>query len=312
MRGDDPSTGTPALSPVRLDGQLDPDLSRWRWLVKWFLAIPHLFVLFFLWIGMAFATVAAGVAILFTGVYPRRVFDFDVGVLRWTWRVRYYAFDVLGTDRYPPFSLAPHPDYPAQLSVEYPERLSRGLVIVKSWLLALPHLVIVAILLGSVFWFGGQQQWAIIGTGLLGLLTLVAMVVLLFTGRYLPALYDFIMGLNRWVYRVLAYVLLMTDEYPPFRLDGGGLDPGTDPDSWHPTLAPGRRWTRAREQHSAVVWTIAGTVSMAAAFALWWLVEETNPSGNHDADLLPLFALIPLAVGFFKLFHARVMHHHGT
>ncbi|MCH8893177.1 MAG: DUF4389 domain-containing protein, partial [Chloroflexi bacterium] len=133
-----------AAYPVSLEGELDPNLSRWLWLVKWFLAIPHYIVILFLWIAFVVLTVVAFFAILFTGKYPKGIFDFNVGVLRWTWRVGYYSYSALGTDRYPPFSLKAV-DYPATFDVEYPEQLSRGLVLVKSWLLAVPHYIVVSI-----------------------------------------------------------------------------------------------------------------------------------------------------------------------
>jgi hypothetical protein len=213
--------------PVKLEARLDPAVSRWLWLVKWLLAIPHYLVLVFLWLAFAGLTVVAFFAILFTGRYPRPLFEFNVGVLRWTWRVGYYAYSALGTDRYPPFTLDDVPDYPARLEIEYPGRLSNGLVLVK-WLLVVPHLLVLAVLLGGGPYLSyrlGDSGGIIQGGGLLGLLVLIAGFVLLFTGRYPRDLYDLIVGLNRWVYRVAGYAMLMTDRYPPFRLDTGGDDP---------------------------------------------------------------------------------------
>lgn len=198
--------------PLQLTGQLDSHLSRWLWLVKWFLAIPHYVVLFFLWIAYFIVSVVAFFAILFTGRYPRALFGFNVGVLRWNWRVAFYSYSALATDRYPPFTLGDVPDYPARLSVAYPERLSRGLVLVKWWLLAIPHYIVVGIFVGGAHFVGG---------GLVGILVLIAAVILLFASRYPTEVFDFVMGLNRWVVRVTAYASLMTDEYPPFRLDMG-------------------------------------------------------------------------------------------
>jgi len=82
------------------------DLNRWLPLVKWLLAIPHYIVLFFLWIAAFVCVIVAWIAILFTGRYPRDLFDFVVGVGRWSLRVSAYAL-LLVTDRYPPFSLRP-------------------------------------------------------------------------------------------------------------------------------------------------------------------------------------------------------------
>ncbi len=79
-------------------------MNRWLPLVKWFLAIPHYFVLFFLGVGALGAVVLAWFAILFTGTYPRSLFDYVVGVIRWINRVNGYAFTLI-TDQYPPFSL---------------------------------------------------------------------------------------------------------------------------------------------------------------------------------------------------------------
>ncbi|WP_354637212.1 DUF4389 domain-containing protein [Kitasatospora camelliae] len=206
----------PVPSPVRVEARLDLPLSRWLWLVKWVLVIPHWIVLCFLWLAFILLSVIAFFAILFTGRYPRGIFDFNVGVLRWSWRVSYYSYGGLGTDRYPPFSLREEPDYPARLDIAYPEQLSRGLVLVKWWLLALPHYLVVGFFLG-----GFREIW---GGGLIGLLTLYAGVSLAATDRYPTGIFDLLVGLNRWVFRVAAYAALMTDDYPPFRLDQGGRD----------------------------------------------------------------------------------------
>jgi hypothetical protein len=201
-----------ATSPVRVEGQLDSETRRWLWLVKWILLIPHYIILLFLWIAFFVVTVIAFFAILITGRYPRGLFTFNAGVLRWTWRVDYYGYSALATDRYPPFSLQDVEDYPARFEIAYPENLSRGLVLVKWWLLAIPQYIVVSFFVGNI-------------GGLIGVLALFAGIALLFTGRYPLGIFDFVVGLNRWVFRVTAYAGLMTDAYPPFRLDLGGEEP---------------------------------------------------------------------------------------
>ena len=236
-----PSTaGIHSTNPVTLTARLDPGLSRWKWLIKWFLALPHLLVLAFLWPAFLVTTVVAGFTIVLTGSYPRSLFEFNVGVLRWSWRVSYYATSGgIGTDKYPPFTLSPAPDYPATLEITYPQRLSRGLALVKWWLLAVPHYVVVALLVGWGGWTSGgdHEGFQPVGGGVLGLLVLVAGVVLLLTGTYPKALFDLTVGLNRWVYRVIAYAALMTDQYPPFRLDQGGDEPVPVPPAPQPPTA---------------------------------------------------------------------------
>ena len=101
-----PSTVEEQAVHLELDyPDVERDLNRWLPLVKWLLAIPHYIVLFFLSVGAVFAIVIAWFAILFTGRYPRGLFDYVVGVGRWWLRVEAYAFLLL-TDRYPPFSLS--------------------------------------------------------------------------------------------------------------------------------------------------------------------------------------------------------------
>jgi len=189
---------------VRVRGDFDAP-SRWLWLVKWcVLAAPHYPILILLYLVYPLSTVAAGMAILCTGRYPRPLFEFNVGVLRWSWRVMNYRFPMNSTDKYPPFTLASRRDYPADLAVDYPERLKRPAVLVK-WLLAIPQVLLC---------------WSM--EPLLQVLCLIAVLALLFTGTIPQTTFDLLMGMVRWRYRVAAYVSLMRDEYPPFRMDLGG------------------------------------------------------------------------------------------
>lgn len=224
-------TGSSGAAPIRLEGQLTQPLSRWLWLVKWVLLIPHVIVLIALWLAFGLVTFVAFFAILFTGRYPRSLFEFNAGVLRWTWRVTYYGYNALGTDRYPPFSLGHHPDYPATFEIDYPEHLSRGLVLIKWWLLAIPQYLVLGFLTGGAF-AATRGAWGSVSVpfgGLIGLLAMFAALALLFTGQYPKGIHDFVMGMNRWVYRVVPYVALMRDEYPPFRLDQGPTEPSPPP-----------------------------------------------------------------------------------
>jgi len=218
---------SPAGYPLSVQARLDQP-GRWLWLVKWLLLIPHYIVLLFLWLAFGVVTVIAFFAILFTTRYPRALFDFNVGVLRWSWRVSYYGYAALGTDRYPPFTLADVPDYPARLDVDYPERLNRWLPLVK-WLLAVPQYLIVGALAGTGYTVASNnahdQRVVYSGLSLVSAVILIAAIALLFTARYPAGLYDLVVGVDRWSYRVVVYVALMTDRYPPFRLDQGGEDP---------------------------------------------------------------------------------------
>jgi hypothetical protein len=195
--------------PVEIRGDLAPSINRWLFLIKWILIIPHLIMLAVLAVGLVFSWLFSLVAILFTGKYPETFFNFNVGVLRWLWRVGFYSYQALGTDQYPPFSLKPDPAYPADITVRYPASLGKGRTFVQWWILAIPHYLIVAIFQGGIgYRFGGLQA----------LLLLFAAIANLSTGRYPTDLFALIMGINHWVYRVAGYALLLTNEYPPFSL----------------------------------------------------------------------------------------------
>ena len=234
--------------PLDIRGEMSPDLSRWLWMVKWLLAIPYFIVLIFLSLAAFLLWVIAWWAILFTARYPRGLFNYIVGVMRWWWRVSFYAFYPLATDRYPPFSLKSNDDYPADLYVEYPERLSRVKVIFKWWLLAIPHYIVVMLFTGmqilldnnidAIAWTMNYLQSAdaveyvlvlmpliislpfaaIAAVGLMGVLVLIAAVTLLFRGRYPTDIFELVMRMQRWSYRVSGYSGLLYDNYPPFRL----------------------------------------------------------------------------------------------
>jgi hypothetical protein len=194
--------------PLTLKGELKEPLSRWLWLVKVFFIIPHLIVLFFLWIAELFVWIIAFFSILFTGRYPRPLFNFTVGVLRWCWRLSFYSYGALASDKYPPFSLGKQ-DYPADLEVEYTEDLSRWTVL--NWLFAIPQYACIAALSGY-----GWEHFPFVG--LLPVLIVIIAMLLLFTGKYRQDIWKLVMGVNRWSFRVAAYALMLTHEYPPFSL----------------------------------------------------------------------------------------------
>ena len=196
-------------------------------------------MLFFLWIAFAIVTIIAFFAILFTGRYPRSLFDFNLGVLRWSWRVGYYTYSALGTDRYPPFSLARSRTTPRRWTSPTPS----GSPAAWSWSSggcwpsrSTPSSPCSPAAPPTPRPGRSGQTWQADGLygGLIGLLVFFAAIALLFAGRYPRGLYNLVVGMNRWVLRVVAYAALMTDAYPPFRLDQGGTGACPPP---HPTTS---------------------------------------------------------------------------
>jgi hypothetical protein len=192
----------PGAYPLHYTVPYPEKLSRLLIFVKWLLAIPHFIIVAALGYAAAAVTVVAFFAILFTGRYPRGLFNLVVGINRWSANVTAYTY--LFRDEYPPFSLDPG-RYPVDYDVPYPDRLSRWLIWVK-WLLVIPHQVVVGLLSIVGFFFG-----------------FIAWFAILFTGRYPRGLFNFNVGLQRWILRIGAYSGLLRDEFPPYskRADAG-------------------------------------------------------------------------------------------
>ena len=183
--------------PVVVECERQEAYNRFLPLIKWLLVLPHAFVLAFLFIGVFFAKLIAFFAVLVTGRYPKGIFDFVTGVLRWTWNV--YAYAYLLTDRYPPFALAEDPSYPARFEVVYPEDgIERWRPLVH-WLLVIPFAIVAGLL-----------------TYVAGVVVLIGVFVILFTKRLPEGMFNLILIPNRWYLRAFTYGGFMVDRYPPF------------------------------------------------------------------------------------------------
>jgi hypothetical protein len=197
----DPQAQYPGAYPAQFDVVYQEEYNRLLPIVKGLLVIPHWFVLIFLWIGSALAGLASWFAVLFTGKYPAGIFEYRVGVYRWTNRVLTYSN--LAVDRYPPFSLSEEPDYPAHIQIDPPPEYHvanwRPLL---HWLLAIPHTIIL---------------YFVYGIGV-PVVVFIAFFAILFTKKYPRGLFDFVVNANRWYTRVWAYRKYMTEKYPPFTL----------------------------------------------------------------------------------------------
>jgi hypothetical protein len=188
---------TVAEYPVVLDAQRQDEYSRFMPLVKWLLAIPHYIALAILGIAAAVCVIISFFAVLFTRRYPEGLFNFVVGVARWAWRVGAYV--LLLVDRYPPFSLAEDPDYPARFNIEYPaEGIARWRPLVQ-WLLAIPYLIVARLL----------QYLAL-------LLAFFALFTILFTRKFPDGMFKIVLVAFRWQARGNAYAGFMVPKYPPW------------------------------------------------------------------------------------------------
>jgi hypothetical protein len=183
--------------PLQYDVEYPESLSRLLIFVKWLLAIPHMIVLYALGIVLSIITLIAFFTILFTRQYPRGMFDLVVNINRWNANLGAYV--LLLRDEYPPFSWEPG-QYAVTYELEHPENLNRWLPLIK-WLLAIPHFIVIVIL-------------AIISYFVL----FIAWFAILFTGKFPRGMFDYVVGVSRWSYRVNAYIYLQRDEYPPFSL----------------------------------------------------------------------------------------------
>ena len=188
--------GSAGAYPVRVEAKRQEEYHRFLPLVKWLLAFPHYLVLIVLGIGVLFVHLIAFFAVLFTGRYPRGMWDFVVGVMRWAWRVGAYV--LLLTDEYPPFTLDEEPSYPATLEIDYPEHVNNWRPLVH-WLLILPYYFVASILVSVA-----------------GIVAFVGVFVILFTKRLPEGMFDLILIPYRWSVRAQAYFYFLVTEYPPF------------------------------------------------------------------------------------------------
>ncbi len=194
--------------PVRIRFDYPQRMSRWLLWIKWLLVIPHLIVLYIYGILVGLTTFIAWFAILFSGQYPRGLFNFAVGYFRWSLRVQAY-FPLFLTDRYPPFGDGEHS---VQLDVDYPAQQSRGVVLLR-FLMFVPLFPFVWFLLATMYLAG------ILLFPLYALLSWVWL-CLLCTAQYPFGLYEFMAKVTAWQYRLNMWWYLLRDDWSMFGTKG--------------------------------------------------------------------------------------------
>lgn len=190
------SAVTPTIYPAVGEIDHQDSYARFLPLIKWLLALPHYIVLLALGIVAIVAIVVAFFAVLITGRFPRVLFTYLVGVLRWSWRVE--AYILLMTDAYPPFRLSGRPDDPARLDIEYPDQVARWRPLVQ-WLLVLPYAIVSSLL-----------------ARLVPVLAFFALFTIIFTKRIPSGMFQMMLVPLRWEIRAAAYTGFMVTRYPPF------------------------------------------------------------------------------------------------
>ena len=189
--------------PAQVDFHGDAHITRWRPLVQWLLAIPQLVVASALRTVRQILILFSLFTVLFTKRIPRSLFDMITMSYRYEWRAVSYALFM--HEDYPPFDFQPASNDDGvephtTLAIDYPEELDRWKPLYK-WILAIPHYVVLLFLaIGAV------------------VTTVAGLIMVVITGEYPQGIRGFLVGVYRWALRVEAYVGLLTDAYPPFRL----------------------------------------------------------------------------------------------
>jgi hypothetical protein len=175
-----------------------------RTLFGWiYILIPHAFILMFVGLWGAILQFVAFWVILFTGRYPESMFEFQVGLMKWSVRLSARLYNV--SDGYPAFGIKSTDEY-TDLVVPYPEKVSRGLTLVR-------------LLFGIFYVYLPHMFILIFRTWFVGILVFLAWWVVLFTGKYPDYMFDWVTGQIRWQMRLSLYMNYMTDTYPPFTGD---------------------------------------------------------------------------------------------